>query len=290
MVDEGQNSFQIETANTTLFYQKQGAGFSSIVDGDGNDWVNHHPTGGSAGAFRGIPNLVFPEGHFHPGDSGSTSTIVSTGPLKATVHSETNDQLWEAIWEIYATYATMTVLKGDGTYWFLYEGTPGGVFETNVDTVVRPDGTATLASQSWSGDIVGDEWVYFLDPVVGRSLFVANHQDDTANDSYPAHTVANVLGSSVSDLDAGTLEGIAITTSTGNGTWQYSLDGANWSDVGAVSDNSSLLLRDTDQLRYIPDGSNGETATLTYRAWDQTVRRRRQQRRHHDQRWQHRLQ
>ena len=53
----------------------------------------------------------------------------------------------------------------------------------------------------------------------------------------------------------GAVEGVAVTgLTTGSGTWQYSTDsGSSWSDVGTVSDNSALLLRAVDRLRFIPD-------------------------------------
>ncbi|MCE5983706.1 DUF4347 domain-containing protein [Pseudomonas sp. LF19] len=84
-------------------------------------------------------------------------------------------------------------------------------------------------------------------------------------------TVASVVGASISDVDSGALQGIAITGLTsGNGTWQYSLDGSTWNAIGSVAANSALLLRATDKVRFVPDGANGTTATLTYRAWDQS--------------------
>ncbi len=130
------------------------------------------------------------------------STILHDGPLKTTIHSETNDGKWEATWEIYPNFATMTVLKTDHDYWFLYEGTPGGSLDTGSDTVVRADGTTTLAQSSWTGDLPGDEWVYFADPLLGRSLFAANHQDDTAVDSYrPMNGEMTVFGFGRSGLN-----------------------------------------------------------------------------------------
>ena len=185
--DEGQNAIQVATQAGTYFYQKQGAGFSSFVDSDGNDWIDYHPSGGAAGDYRGIPNLVYPEGHFHPGATSAITTLVSDGPLKATIHSITTDGLWEGQWEIYPQYAKLTVLKAANNYWFLYEGTPGGVLDPASDFLVRADGTQTPLSDSWTQDLAGDEWVYFADPFVGaggRSLFVANHTKDTAVDSY----------------------------------------------------------------------------------------------------------
>jgi hypothetical protein len=85
-------------------------------------------------------------------------------------------------------------------------------------------------------------------------------------------TVAAIVGASISDVDAGALQGIAITgLSSGNGTWQYSLDGGtSWTGMGAVAGSSALLLRATDLVRFVPDGVSGTTGSLTYRAWDQT--------------------
>ena len=69
--------------------------------------------------------------------------------------------------------------------------------------------------------------------------------------------------------DAG--EGIAVTgLNSSTGTWQYSTDGGStWTAVGAVANNSALLLKSTDYLRLVPSGS-GSTASVTFCAWDQT--------------------
>ena len=79
-------------------------------------------------------------------------------------------------------------------------------------------------------------------------------------------------GDRVTDPDSAlAYEGFAVTGMTsGNGTWEYTINGTNWFAVGSVSDNSALLLRDTDRLRFVPNGLDGTTATVTFRAWDQT--------------------
>ncbi len=193
--DEDQYTYKISTSSGEYFYQKAAGGFSSLVDADGKDWISYHPTGGAAGNYRGIPNLVFPEGHFHPGITSSTSTLVSVGPVKATIDSITADALWKVRWEFYPTTATMTVLAAPKAYWFLYEGTPGGVLEPNRDFSVRSNGNSALLSTSWSGDLIADEWVYFADPTLERSLFLAKHEDDSAFDSYrPMEGVMTVFG------------------------------------------------------------------------------------------------
>lgn len=184
--DEGQASLKITTSAATYYFHKNGGGFSSVDDVDGKDWVNFSSAPKSAGDFRGIPNLVYTPGggYFHPGRDVGTTAVLSTGPLKATFRTKITGQDWQTLWTIYPNYATLTVEKAAGKYWFLYEGTPGGKLDPASDMVVRSDGTSTPASDAWEADLAGDEWVYFTDAAQNRSLFVAHHEGDSAPDSY----------------------------------------------------------------------------------------------------------
>jgi hypothetical protein len=107
----------------------------------------------------------------------------------------------------------------------------------------------------------------------GNMTLTSITEDQTNN---AGQTVASIIASAggdrITDVDGSAVEGIAITSTTnGNGTWQYSTDnGATWTSVGAVANNSALLLRSTDLLRFIPNGQNATTGDLTFRAWDQT--------------------
>jgi len=184
--DEWLTTYRIDTREATYYYDKRGGGFSRIVDRDGYDWISYNRRSGAGGEYRGIPNLVYPEGYMHPGKYNVVSAVVHQGPLKITLRSTSSDGKWETLWEIYPDFARLTVLSIDHAYWFLYEGTPGGVLDVTSDVVIRAEGQRTLAGESWTGDLVGEEWVYFGDPVVGRSLYIANHQKDTAVDSYYA--------------------------------------------------------------------------------------------------------
>ena len=92
-------------------------------------------------------------------------------------------------------------------------------------------------------------------------------ENDTSNGG---DLVSAIVGTSITDVDTGDPEGIAITTlSGGNGTWQYNT-GSGWTNIGAVSNASALLLRSTDSVRFVPDGLNSDSASITYHAWDQT--------------------
>jgi trimeric autotransporter adhesin len=88
-----------------------------------------------------------------------------------------------------------------------------------------------------------------------------------------ATIIASAGGDRITDADAGAVEGIAITTlASGNGNWQFSTDGGgSWTDVGVVSNTSALLLRDIDYVRFVPNGVSGTTASVDFRAWDQTT-------------------
>ncbi len=95
-------------------------------------------------------------------------------------------------------------------------------------------------------------------------------EDDTVS---AGESVASILGNSLSDVDAGALQGIALRGVTGSsGKWQYSTSaGSTWADVGTVSETSALLLRSTDLVRWLPDGTFGTTAEISYHGWDQTA-------------------
>jgi hypothetical protein len=200
--DEGQASFMIGSAGGTLFLQTGAGGFSSFVDSDGSDWIgfNPEPGSGSAGEYRGIPNAVYPEGYFHPGSTDLESEVITRGPLKITVRSVTADGLWECRWEFYPGHATMTMLSMDHDFWLLYEGTPGGSLDPDTDFMVRSDGTQTPLSESWNGDLEDEEWIFVADPALGRSIFLAHHEDDAFSDIYrPMEGNMTVFGFGRSD-------------------------------------------------------------------------------------------
>lgn len=75
----------------------------------------------------------------------------------------------------------------------------------------------------------------------------------------------------ISDVDRNAvLGGIAITSTSGQGSWSYSLNGTTFQDFPPVSTAAALLLRRTDTIRYSPGSDLPETATLAYQAWDTT--------------------
>jgi len=204
---EGQESYRIVAQNAVYYYHKHGAGFASLEDRDGNDWLSYNPgvgpksQSGSGGKYRGTPNMGHPEGYCHPGNEVSDTSIISTGPIKVTLESRSHDGKMNCRWDIFSHYARMTVLKMRLPYWFLYEGTPGGKLDMRTDKCIRvhgKDSIVTGVDEKWQGDIQtseGLEWLAFADPRVGRALYIVNHEDDEAIDSYwPMNQEMTVFG------------------------------------------------------------------------------------------------
>ncbi|MGV8992415.1 MAG: DUF2341 domain-containing protein [Thiobacillus sp.] len=149
-----------------------------------------------------------------------------------------------------------------------YDGYLNGILdEVRVDTAARTAGwistkynnTASPATFS----VVGAQQAG-----TGATTRLAATDEDTPS----AATSVNTILTNVSwaDADIGAMKGIAVSAMTGNGTWQYSSDGVNWTAFGAVNSSNALLLDSATDIRYIPDGVNGETATFAFRAWDKT--------------------
>ncbi len=133
---------------------------------------------------------------------------------------------------------------------------------TSVSDTVAP---ALTGSKAVTGIAVNDA------PTITNAATVtlAGTDEDTASSGT---LVGGILASAGwADVDSGALKGIAVTGTSGNGTWQYSQDGLSWVGVGTVWATNALLLSSASQLRYLPDGVNGETAGFDFVAWDQTT-------------------
>jgi hypothetical protein len=86
-------------------------------------------------------------------------------------------------------------------------------------------------------------------------------------------SIAHIFGGSFTDIDGDTA-GVAVAglMGTGNGSWQFSLDGGHtWTAFGAVSAGAVRLLSGTDRIRFVPNAGFTGTATLQAYAWDQTT-------------------
>ena len=149
--------------------------------------------------------------------------------------------------------------------WDRTTGSPG----TKVDATITGGTTAfSAAMDTASITVTAVNDAPTLSPV-GPSLPTID-EDATGN---AGEVISALLGGAITDLDIGSVEGIAVTgLVSGNGAWEYSTDGGvSWTAVGAVSDASALLLRDTDRVRFVPDGENADAGSFSYRAWDRTT-------------------
>ncbi|WP_020472808.1 M12 family metallo-peptidase [Zavarzinella formosa] len=84
--------------------------------------------------------------------------------------------------------------------------------------------------------------------------------------------VSKLLGTALTDVDANSLQGIAVTAAPSTkGNWQYQLNSAGpWINITNVSAAKALTLRDIDRVRFVPAAGFTGTQTLSYRGWDQT--------------------
>ena len=194
MLHGDMDCFKIETPTATYLYGKKGAGFASIFDKDGHDWISYRPGGNARGEYRGLPKCGQPTKFFHCGygygmyktDNVFTSRITVQTADHVRIESETKDGKSACVWDFFPDHATMTLLRIDlPTYWFLYEGTPGGKLDADKDFVIRPDGTKTPLDTPWSQVV---PWVCFGAVESPFGLVLINHQlpEKAETDSYVA--------------------------------------------------------------------------------------------------------
>lgn len=205
VVHQGQSSYRVVTPTATWIYHREGAGFASLLDADGNDWIAYRPEGGATGHYRGIPNAVFrrlQEGNnfFHPGHSGpkaSETALIVSEPDRVVLRSRSTDGRWSGEWEIRADHARFRLTRlppEDRGYWFLYEGTPGGRFDP-TDLCLRADGALSPLSETWQGDVRDLPWVAFISPPSGHALLLIAHDPPEAPLSYrPMQDAMTVFG------------------------------------------------------------------------------------------------
>ena len=181
--------FKIETPTATYIYGKRGAGFASIIDKDGCDWVSYRPGGNSRGEYRGLPKCGQPTKFFHCGygygqyrTDNPFSSRVTVGEVDhARIESETCDGKSACRWDFYPDHASLTLLRIDlPTFWFLYEGTPGGKLDAERDFVIRPDGQKTTLDQPWSQV---SPWVCFGAAESPVGFVCVNHQEAEPHES-----------------------------------------------------------------------------------------------------------
>ncbi len=183
LVDEGQESFEIQTERAIYRYHKQGCAFSSLIDRDGNDWIGYHPKGKERGDYRGIPNMGY-NTFGHPGYVTGQTELLDETESSATLKSTAAAGAWEVDWSIYTSHAVMTAHRIAEPVWLLYEGTPGGKFNPQKQFVYWSDGTCRGCSERFREPTPDPKWVAFCDPKTKRSLAMAYDGPDSFVDTY----------------------------------------------------------------------------------------------------------
>jgi len=182
--------FRVETPTATYLYGKRGAGFASILDPQGRDWIGYRHGGKAEGEYRGLPKSTAVGGMFHcdygsrPEQAGNTfvSTVTLREPGHVRIHSETQQGDAACDWDFYPTHATLTFLKVPGSkYWFTYEGAPGGRFDLAEDFTIRPGGRRAPLSEPWTETV---PWVLVGAQESPHGLLFVNHQTGSPIDSY----------------------------------------------------------------------------------------------------------
>jgi hypothetical protein len=195
-VDEsagGAPCYKIETPIATYFLETIGAGFTSIVDKEGYDWLGFDPTPGSGagGEFRGFPNAVDhpTESYFHAHNTGtapSTTKVEHNSSERVSISAVSSNGLWACLYDFFPTHCTftMTRMPPDEKYWVLYEGTPGGQFDETDWWMTSAVSQPKPMTQPHEGDIPAPEWIVFGDPKLSRVLFLLHHEDDAHPDRF----------------------------------------------------------------------------------------------------------
>lgn len=181
--------FRIETPHATYLYGKRGAGFASLLDRDGRDWISYRHGQLAAGEYRGLPKAGQPVKYFHCGygygqyatDNPFASAVTLLGPAHVRIRSTTLRGDASGEWDFYPTHATFTLhRRPGGRFWFLYEGTPGGTLDPG-DFVYRPRGHVTPLTRPWD-EVV--PWAAFGASETNQLLLLVNHGTPSPVDSY----------------------------------------------------------------------------------------------------------
>ena len=201
--------FRVETPSAIYLYGKRGAGFASILDPQGHDWISYGPGNKARGEYRGLPKCGQPVKYFHCGygfgqytnDNWFASTVTLREPGHVRIHSETRNGNSACDWDFFPDHAMLTLHRiGLPTFWFLYEGTPGGALDVADDYVIRSDANAkkrTSLSEPWTGVT---PLVVFGAKESSYALVCVNHQTNSPIDSYVSWPYKAEVDGSLNDM------------------------------------------------------------------------------------------
>ncbi|MFM7740988.1 MAG: hypothetical protein ACKO9H_16440, partial [Planctomycetota bacterium] len=217
-------------------------------------------------------------------DSGALSGMAITGvTCLGTWQYSTDGTTWASFGSVSGTNALLITSTSQIRYipgqngetatftykaWDQTSGTASTNGTPSYATTASSGGTTAFSTNNATGQIV----VTSVNDAPTITNAATHTLTSTTEDATSSGTLASAIltGVSWADVDTSALSGLAITGVTGSGTWQYSTDGTTWANFGSVSSTNALLITSTTQVRYTPNTQNAETATFTFKAWDQT--------------------
>jgi hypothetical protein len=188
---EGRPHILVRTRTLEYYYDVRGGGFSRILDRQGKDWVSFkmelwgsYPAS-AASSFRGLPNLVFQgedDGAGHPGHDKCRSHSEAN-----RIFTESLSGKWKWSWEFHKDHAILEMLRTDQdrSYWFLYEGTPGGNFKPGESYFGSDQGGPFPGGYDYfKGDIAWGSyrWMYAGKKDTPGTIFMIQEKEDELKD------------------------------------------------------------------------------------------------------------
>ncbi|MEC5387334.1 DUF4347 domain-containing protein, partial [Uliginosibacterium sp. H3] len=162
--------------------------------------------------------------------------------------------------------------NNSGTLTYIYSGDAPPASDTLTVSVNDGGNTGTGGAKTGSDSTTINITGVNDAPVLsGTNNFSAINEDNTTSGGT---LVSSLVSGKITEPDGGSTYGIAVTAvDNTNGTWQYTTNGgSNWSSFGSPSNTAArLLAADANTyIRFVPNTDWSGTATITYRAWDQT--------------------
>jgi hypothetical protein len=226
---------------TAQVSQNASANDRLLIQSDGTGAGRVSLSGGSV-LYQGTPI-----GTLTSGEGQSVSVNLNASATVAATQALVRHIVFRSIGDNLSTLARQIKLEVDQAGGAT--GTPG--FAT-VDVVAVNDAPVLNAG-----------FMAVLNPIV----------EDATNP--PGTPVSNIANPVITDPDGPeSAKGIAVIGVTGNGSWQFSLNGGtSWQALGTVSSSVGLLLpaNDATRVRFVPETNFNGQVGMTYRAWDQTT-------------------
>ncbi len=275
------------TYNYFWYQADDGVGTNAVLvsSGSGADYAGYSTSGSQKGKFIRVDIQVV-SGAFNVTESSPYLEIINATPVNSEAPIvygdnsisgtlQTTDGGWSDIDGDALTYSyqwyvadddagtNLSAVGSDQNSYVVQAGDAGKYIRVRV---TASDGVLNVTSDSLYV-LVGNS----APTLSGSSYTFASTDEDTATVGVRVSILLSSLGAADSNSDP---LGMAIYASSGNGTWQFSIDSFDgsdgvWTAFGSVSQAAALLLDENSWVRYQPDGATGETANFQFLAWDQ---------------------